>query len=177
MVSTRSPRAQRRHSHHRAMSATRPGARHLDRAAMSIAHSTTRRQFLGRLGAAGLTAGLGFGFLVGMDWRREAFARGSCASGACGPSPICSSSNCTTGGQCSSGAGAARRVYDTFNYCPCSNPNCANCWAEGPYGAGCSTPGSWSCCDCCAYSGGAACNGSLCTGFEGPWRCICRKKT
>ena len=123
----------------------------------------SRRRFLRGLGALGLASGLA---IAGLSLRLvgTAHAIGTCSGGACGPSPLCKSSNCS-GSTCTHLA--LNRPYGK-GYCGTGS----NYWSE-TWACNCASPGTWRCGDCCEYNGA----GSLCADCgQFMWKCICRRR-
>ena len=130
----------------------------------STANAVSRRAFLRGLGSAAFTAAMSGMFLF-TRFTYTAGAHGTCSS-PCGPSPICSSSYCTShsckpsgginqkyeSGQCLSGSN-----YWTENYCS----GCGSSWGGQIVFCG----------DCCGLTGGGSCSNCVVTRY----RCICRK--
>lgn len=136
----------------------------VDQSAVRLSLAIGRRDFLRKLGALGLMSGLAFaGF--SLQLAGPAAAAGSCAGGACGPSPLCSGG--CSGSNCGSNQ---NRHYNLFH---CDSHN--NSWSE-TYCPGCATPGNWVCGDCCQSGGsGDPCDDGGCSGAS-PKACICRNK-
>lgn len=140
------------------------------RTADAAARRITRRRFLERSARVAVLIGAGLNGILGFG--RDVAAAGTAracysCSDPCGPSPPCSSSYCSSTGQCA-GSNVKRRVHDTFQ---CGTSSTANCWLENC--CACSPPkGFWNCCDCCAPAGGISCSG--CSTKKA---CICQKKT
>ncbi len=137
----------------------------VDTATRWFASQVTRRGFLRGVGGAGVGLGLSMaGATLNMS---AASAAGSCASGACGPSPYCDyviiTGLCLSGG-CSSGYKG--RFYNSYT---CSSGE-GGSWDES-YGGGCRSPGNWRCRDCAmkCTTGGAAVSGC---GSSGWYACI-----
>lgn len=136
--------------------------RRLDETSAHFTEVIGRRSFFRKAGGVGLMAGLAAAGLT-LRFAGPANARGSCAGGACGPSPICWSG--CSGATCV--GSNSNRGYGGF---ACNS--WYNAWAEA-YCVGCATPGTYQCGDCCSPSGG----GSLCSGCSSTkYACICRHK-
>jgi hypothetical protein len=129
----------------------------------------TRREFVKRVGKAGLVLGSGLTIALWPEPPAAADPCGKCGD-PCGPSPLCggASGHCNTQGECAVSAPGVvdRRFHDTFT---CGGTINQNCWNENC--CTCSAQGDrhhYQCCDCCVTSSiGHACN---CGGFA----CICR---
>lgn len=140
-----------------------------DRLVTKAAVTITRRRLLRNAGSAAL--GFTFGAAFFFSHTQVASAYGSCSTGPCGPSPLCSGT--CNGYLCNS---CRRRPWE-LDYC--ASPDTPNCWSEH-----CDTGnwiGTWNCCDCCcrdedAPGGGLCSNNSWCPNATwGPVRkCVCR---
>lgn len=139
--------------------------RGFDTTVASVAGRISRRRFVQGAAGLGLATGLGVGGFTA--WlSTPAQAMGTCAGGACGPSPLCS--DCfgfdTAGCGANSKCHGVNRQYNQFY---CGN---ANCWVES-WPCNCYEGGTWSCCDCCSDCG----SGTLCSSCTGTlYACICR---
>lgn len=144
--------------------------------ALRVFGSVSRRRVIALMASGGAATGLWAIGALRLDTRR-AYAHGDCASGACGPSPLCAAANCQSGNCKLSGASnwMGCRVYGSFT---CVNPNPLSCsgnsWAES-YCSPCKTTGTYTCADCCTDgAGGSGCLN--CNWPLGTRACICRLK-
>lgn len=132
----------------------------------AAARGTSRREFLTRAGAVGLAVGLGAGTLFRTEAARAHGLPCDDDGSACGPSPLCSGTYCTSTNCAAGRADTARRTYAGTG---CTSST-ANCWTE--HCCAQAFNGHARCCDCCAPSSGLDCTGSGCPNR----RCICRSR-
>jgi hypothetical protein len=143
------------------------------RAADSMARWITRREFLRRAGELGLVAGLATTRVVwGKDVAQAGHVRCYQCGNACGPSPPCPTSRCTSGGDCNAALSGMRyRVHDGW---ACTNTS-GQCWIANccnPPSGHCETQqAKKQCCDCCDSGSPNNCT-SPCTN---KYKCICEK--
>jgi hypothetical protein len=137
------------------------------RMADAAARGTSRRQFLARTGAVGLSLGLGTATVLFRTQKASAHGLACDSDGsACGPSPLCSGTYCTSTNCAAGRADTARRTYAGTG---CTSST-SNCWTE--HCCAQAFNGHARCCDCCAPSSGLDCTGTGCPNR----RCICRSR-
>jgi hypothetical protein len=139
----------------------------LIRMADAAARGTSRRDFLAWTGALGLAVGAGAGTALFRPGAARAHGLPCDDDGsACGPSPLCSGTYCTSTNCAAGRADTARRTYAGTG---CTSST-SNCWTE--HCCAQAFNGHARCCDCCAPSSGLDCTGSGCPNR----RCICRSR-
>lgn len=135
------------------------------------AEQITRRRALRKLGQ-GVFAGWLLAVTGGTLSPKMAWAAGTCAS-PCGPSPICSHSECDSSVYCYQNAYVWTRPYrQTY----CGGSNSSNYWDENycSFSACYGADKIYRCRDCATiWSGGFLTTG--CPGYQPKYTCICRK--
>ena len=122
-----------------------------DRLAAGAGSLVTRKRLLNRAGRLAAVGAFGVA-LADVGGGSTALATGT-ANSPCGPSPICPSTRCTSGGDCRTDNGCAYRGYATSQ---CVSASVLRAWAEDYRSVG---KGLWNCVDCCCLGlvGGSSC--------------------
>jgi hypothetical protein len=137
--------------------------------ASAIVNQVSRRHFLQYVGKLGFSAGMGMA-LSGILANR-ASAKGTCAAGACGPSPRCD--YVVIDGRClHSGDDMQGRVYDFFTCQPTGVEG--GSWTEN-WSSSCQNPGRWQCRDCAYHGNSGGRTVSSCG--SGTWTACIRAKS